>query len=40
MICGKIKKKKKNKEKKKAAGLTNSITLGKELMDKAEPIYC
>lgn len=41
MICGKIKKKKKkNKEKKKAAGLTNSITLGKKLMDKAEPIYC
>ena len=41
MICAKIKKKKKEKkEKKKAAGLTNSITLGKKLMDKAEPIYC
>ena len=41
MICGKIKKKKRKiKKKKKAAGLTNSITLGKKLMDKAEPIYC
>ena len=43
MICAKIKKKKKKKkkkEKKTAAGLTNSITLGKKLMDKAEPIYC
>ena len=41
MICAKIKRKKrKKKEKKTTAGLTNSITLGKKLMDKAEPIYC
>ena len=41
MICAKIKnKKRKKRKKKKPAGLTNSITLGKKLMDKAEPIYC